>query len=66
MNYSYLQTIKKVIKQLIILTLTLIASGLMTEYPATANFVVFGTFTVYGLLQFLVDYLKHRWNVQIP
>lgn len=61
--YSYWTTIKKVAKQLVIFLLTILAAGLLAKYPETANFTILGTFTVYSALQFLVDWLKHRWNI---
>lgn len=64
--YSYLITFKKVLKQLIILIITLIAAGLLTEYPEIANSALIGGFTIYTLLQFLADWLKHKWNVNLP
>lgn len=63
--YSYWITVKKVAKQLVILLLTILAAGLLAKYPETANLAILGTFTVYGVLQFLVDWLKHKWGFRI-
>jgi len=65
MSYSFLLTLKKVIKQLIIAALSIIAAGLVSRYPDIASFNVFGGFTVFALLNMLADYLKHRWGFNL-
>ena len=65
-SYSFLLTVKKTIKQIVILTIALLASGLLAKYPATANLTVLGGFTVFGLLEVFVDFLKHAWGVKLP
>jgi len=66
MSYSFLITLKKVLKQVVIALVAIAAAGLMQMYPQVANFNVFGGWTVYVLLNALVDYLKHRWGVKLP
>jgi hypothetical protein len=66
MNYDWKITLKKVIKQGIIAFLAIFASGLMQLYPQVANFNVLGGWTIYLGLNALVDYLKHRWGVNLP
>jgi len=64
MTYSFKITLKKTIKQLVIAGLSVIAAGLMSQYPSVANFNIFGGFTVYALLNMLADWLKHYWLVK--
>lgn len=65
MNYKFSLTAKKVLKQVIIALISIIAAGLMNQYPSIANFSVLGGWTIYALLVALADYLKHRWGVNI-
>jgi len=65
MQYKFRITFKKVIKQVVIALLAIVASGLMKEYPTIAEFNIFGGFTVYAILIAFSDWLKHRWGVRI-
>lgn len=63
--YSFKITLQKVLKQLVIAGLAVLISGLIAEYPQIANFNVFGGLTTIALLNGLIDYLKHRWGLNI-
>ena len=64
-KYSGWKTWKKVIKYGIIAFLSILAAGLMQQYPTIAQFNVFGGFTTYAILIALENYLKHRWNIKL-
>jgi hypothetical protein len=65
-NYSFLITLKKLIKQGIIAFIAIFAAGLLDLYPQVANYSILGGWTIYFGLNALVDYLKHRWGVNLP
>lgn len=66
MKYSFLITLKKAVKQLVIAGLSVIAAGLMAQYPSIANYTLAGGLTVYTAINMLADYLKHKWGWRLP
>lgn len=65
MNYSIIKSILKGVKYTIIIILGLIIAGLPVKYPEIAGFVI-GDTTIGALLVIAYDYIKHKWNVNLP
>ena len=63
--YSYLKSIWKGIKYPIFALLGYLIMGFMSQEPEFANTVVYGGFTIGGLLIFIFDWLKHKAGLKL-
>ncbi|MEM5871462.1 MAG: hypothetical protein QW051_01175 [Candidatus Aenigmatarchaeota archaeon] len=63
--FDFKISLKKAIRNLVIALISIFAAGLMSEFPALAQYQLFGGLTVYTLLLLLRDWLKHRWGLNV-
>ena len=64
--YKVLKSIWKWIKYPIFAFLGWTLVGFTVEEPEIANKVVYGGFTVGGVLIFIYDWLKHKVGIKLP
>lgn len=64
MQYSYKQTLKKAVRNAVIILATLFVNGFFVTYPEYTKLVIGGT-TIGGVLFFVLDWLKHRMNLRL-
>jgi len=58
--YSYLKSIWKAIKYPLFSLLGYAVYGFISQEPEIANQIIYGGFTVGGVLIFIFDWLKHK------